>query len=177
MKRNAFPCAVLIPLLCLGAFCARCGKSERDRYVNRDKGFSIRVPSGWDIEEKKMNTDLIAVSPAESLEDTFRENFNVLEEILPKRMTTDEYYLKGMPLFKEFAKEFVQHESGKENIDGAAFRFDLVSHQMGPLRIKVLQYLYVKDKKGYLITFSAAEDKYGLYEAMFKEIAKGFRFE
>jgi len=177
MKRNTRPYLTLISLACFALLCAGCGKSDRDRYMNRDKGFSVKVPSGWDIEEKKMNTDLIAVSPEESLEDTFRENFNVLVESLPREMTIDEYYQKGMPLFKEFAKEFKQHGNGEEVIDGAKFRFDVVSHQMGPLRIKVLQYLYVKNKKGYLITFSAADDKYGLYEPMFREIAKGFRFE
>jgi hypothetical protein len=177
MNTKPFVSAALLALACMVALGTACKKSDRDRYVSRDKGFSVKVPSGWDIEERKMNTDLIAVSPEESLEDTFRENFNVLVEILPREMTMDEYYKKGMPIFKEFAKEFIQHSDGFEEIDGAKFRYDVVSHRMGPLRIKVLQYLFVKEKKGYLITFSAADDKYNLYEGMFKEVAKGFRFE
>jgi hypothetical protein len=169
--------SALFALACLVVLGSACKKDDRDRYVSREKGFSITVPPGWDIEEKKMNTDLIAVSPDEGMEDTFRENFNVLVEILPREMTIDEYYLKGMPIFKEFAKEFRQIASGVEEIDGAQFRYDVVSHKMGPLRIRVLQYLFVKDKKGYLITFSAADEKYDRYAGMFKEVAKGFRFE
>ena len=177
MNRRKSLYAVLLAATFLAVAGASCKKSEPGRYVNREKGFSIVVPAEWDIEEKKMNTDMIAVSPGESAEDTFRENFNVLVESLPKEMTLDEYYMKGMPLFKEFAREFIQHAGGFEEIDGEKFRYDIVSHKMGPLRIKVLQYLYVKGKKGYLITFSAADDKFGNYEPMFKEVAKGFRFE
>lgn len=154
-----------------------CKKTEQGRYNNHEKGFSIQVPSGWDIEENKMRTDLIAVSPAEGPEDSFRENFNVLVEQLATNMTSDEYYQKGIPLFKQFAVDFVQHGSGTERIDGTDFRYDIISHRMGPLKIKVLQYLTVRQKKGYLVTFSAADDKFDFYMPMFKEIAKGFRFE
>lgn len=170
-------CVAALALAALAITVASCKRSEPGRYVNREKAFSIIVPAEWDIEERKMNTDVIAVSPGESAEDTFRENFNVLVESLPKEMTLDEYYMKGMPIFKEFAKEFIQHAGGFEEIDGEKFRYDVVSHKMGPLRIKVLQYLYVKGKKGYLITFSAADDKFSNYEPMFREVAKGFRFE
>ncbi len=154
-----------------------CKKTEQGRYYNREKGFSIQVPPGWDFEEKKMRTDLIAVSPAEGPEDTFRENFNVLVEELGVNMTSEEYYQKGIPLFKQFAVDFMQHENGIERIDGKEFRYDIISHRMGPLKIKILQYLTVRQKKGYLITFSAADDKFDRYLPMFKEIAKGFRFE
>jgi hypothetical protein len=168
---------VLIIILIGMVFVCGCKKREEGRYYNRDKGFSIKVPAGWDIEEKKMNTDIIAVSPAEGPDDTFRENFNVLVEELERSLSTDEYYQKGIPLFKQFATDFAQHGTGTERIDGVDFRYDIISHKMGPLTIKVLQYLAVKRKKGYLITFSASNDKFPLYEAMFKEIAKGFRFE
>lgn len=154
-----------------------CKKMEQGRYYNREKGFSIQVPSGWDIEEKKMRTDLIAVSPAEGPDDSFRENFNVLVEELQTNMTSEEYYQKGIPLFKQFAVDFAQHGNGTERIDGTEFRYDIISHRMGPLKIKVLQYLTVRQKKGYLITFSAADDKFERYAPMFREIAKGFRFE
>lgn len=161
----------------MAIFTFGCKKREEGRYYNREKGFSIMVPSGWDIEEKKMRTDLIAVSPAEGPEDSFRENFNVLVEELQTDMTSDEYYQKGIPLFKQFATDFAQHGSGTERIDGVEFRYDIISHRMGPLKIKVLQFLTVKKKKGYLITFSSADEKFDVYESMFKEIAKGFRFE
>jgi hypothetical protein len=153
-----------------------CKKADENGYINAQKGFSLTVPAGWDIEEGKMNTDLIAVSPEESLEDNFRENFNILVENLPGEMSRDEYYKKGLPAFREIAQEFAEHDSGLEKLDGYEFRWDIVSHKMGPLRIKVLQYLTVKDKKGYLITFSAADDKFNVYSPMFREIAKSFRF-
>ncbi len=175
--KNTIKRAVAASVIFSGIFMISCKKREEGRYYNREKGFSIQVPSGWDIEERKMNTDLIAVSSAEGPEDSFRENFNVLVEELPTNMTSDEYYQKGIPLFKQFAADFAQHGNGIERIDGTDFRFDIISHKMGPLKIKVLQYLTVRQKKGYLITFSAAEDKFERYAPMFKEIAKGFRFE
>ncbi|MCX7679342.1 MAG: hypothetical protein N2316_08985 [Spirochaetes bacterium] len=173
-KMKSF-CYLILVFIILASL--NCKKREEGRYYNNAKHFSIKVPPSWDIEEKKLQTDMIAVSPAEGFEDNFRENFNVLVENLTSKMTADEYYQKGIPLFKQFATEFAHHANGSETIDGIVFRYDIISHKIGPLKIKVIQYLTVYKGKGYLITFSASFDKYQQYEPLFKEIAKSFRFE
>jgi len=154
-----------------------CKKRDPNRYSNAEKGFSIRLPSSWEKQENVMGTDLIVVSPAEGPEDSFRENFNVLVENLKADMTLDQYYQAGIPVFERYTKEFAQHEHGYTALDGEKARWDVVSHKMGPLRIKVLLYTMIRQGRGYLITFSAADDRFGQYKDMFCKIAESFRFE
>ncbi len=165
--------------LCLtvAAGVINCKGRDRARYYNEEKKFSIRIPDKWERLQDTKGTDIIAVSPLEGFEDNFRENFNILVENLRIDMTLDDYYERGIPVFQQYTKEFTQYEKGYGKIDGEKCRWDVVSHQMGPLKIKVLIYTMIHERKGYLITFSAADEKFEQVRPLFKQTAESFRFE
>lgn len=152
-------------------------KDEAGRYYSRDKGYSIKIPDSWDIKKAYLGTDIVAVSPPDGPLDDFHENFNVMVQPLNESLTVDQFYQKSIPGFKSVTQEFREHTHGYIELDGEKARWDIISHKMGPLTIKVLAYITIRNTSGYVITFSASEAKFSEYEEMFKNIADTFRFE
>ena len=152
-------------------------KDEAGRYYSRNKGYSIKIPDSWDTKKAYLGTDIVAVSPSEGPDDDFHENFNVMVQPLNESLTVDQFYQKSIPGFKTITKEFREHSHGYVELDGKKARWDILSHKMGPLTIKVLAYITIHSTNGYVITFSSSEAKFSRYEEMFKNIADTFRFE
>lgn len=174
-RKTAFFCIMIFLTSMTMTGCKK--KDEAGRYYNRDKGFSIKIPDSWDTKKAYLGTDIVAISPPEGPGDEFHENFNVLVQPLNESMTVDQFYQKSIPGFKTVTTEFRELSHGYCELDGKMSRWDIISHKMGPLTIKVLTYITIHNANGYVLTFSASEAKFGEYEQMFRNIADTFRFE
>jgi hypothetical protein len=145
-------------------------------YTNKDKGYSIVFPKNWEMKEKFMGLDVFALSPLEGDKDLFRENVNIITEDLTKPMSLDDYYSMGLVNLKTLLTDFKEVESGNIDVNGIPMKWIVYDHRMGEVKARVLQFIAVKDRRAYVVTFSAMPDDFAKYRPAFEQIAKTYKF-
>jgi serine/threonine-protein kinase len=151
--------------------------NELSKYYNKDKGFSINLPSMWEVKEGFMGTTVLALSPQENPSDQFRENINVVVAELPKKVALEDYVQANVTNMSRLLTDFQVHEKGQLILSNTDARWVIYSHRMGTLNIKVLVYVLVQGRRGYVITCSAAPEQFPKYKSKFEEIVQSFKFK
>lgn len=154
--------------------------SSATRFVDKGRGFSIALPTGWQQDKDAYGTVVMALSQKEGKSDTFQENINVVVEALSGKMSSKEYFDASQTAIKKVFHDqsFRLEKSGKERLANNDFYWSVYVHktQKGALA-KVLQYVTVKDLRAYIITCSASPDRFNKYKPTFDSSLKSFRFE
>lgn len=145
-------------------------------YVNKEKGYSIEFPSGWTKQERFMGLDVIALSPAETPKDSFRENASVLSGKLDAPITLDLFYSENLKNLQKALNNFKQDGSGDSTVDGQPAKWVLYTHKQGNFESKVIQYFIMKGDYAYLITCGGEPAAYDKYKSTFDSIVKSFKF-
>lgn len=150
-------------------------------YVNKEKGFTMSFPKGWEQKEGVMGSTIIAVSPSNGKKEKFRENINVVVEKLPQRMTTKTYYTESLKVLKKLFTDFKLEKSGHNPADRMVasekteIYWSVFSHRMGKIHARVLQYMTVKGTQAFVITCSAAPDTFEKLRPSFEAAVRTFR--
>lgn len=159
--------------------CSRHHCTEPGCYHNKEKGFLITFPKEWNIEEGDGETEPIveAVSPWEDDEDRFSEYVSVDIEELAEKMSLEDYFLQ---LRKEQSLDFPyfeEHDRGDVAINNRDAKWILFDVGSSEGIVRVLGFVLIKGKRGYLISCVAEGSKYDSYAETFEEIAYSFRLE
>jgi hypothetical protein len=145
-------------------------------YMNKEKGYSIEFPAGWTKQERFMGLDVIALSPADTPKDSFRENASVLSGKLDAPITLDLFYSENLKNLQKALNNFKLEGSGDINVDGQAAKWVLYTHKQGNFESKVIQYFIMKGDYAYLITCGGEPTVYDKYKSTFESIVKSFKF-
>ena len=146
------------------------------KFVDKLNGFSIELPAGWEQQKDQMGSAIMAISPMDGPKDTFRENINVVVEVLKEKLTTKDYFNASQEVIKKVFTDFKSEKSGQTKIDGHDFMWTIFSHRLGTVRARVLQYVVVNKDKAYVITCSSEPDKFNQYMPKFEASIKTFKF-
>lgn len=148
-------------------------------YVDKDKGFSIALPSGWQQDKDIMGTAVMALSKADGTNDGFRENINVVVENLQGPLASKAYFEASQNAIKKVFQGFKLEQTGKTKISGRELYWSIFSHQTQTpqLRAKVLQYVTVNGQKAFIITCSASSKDFDQYRKTFENSAKTFKVQ
>jgi hypothetical protein len=163
---------IFLPFLFIG-----CSSKDPDRYYNRKEDFSIMFPKEWENKEGFMGCAVISLSPKENDADQFRENVNVAVEPLPGEMNLHDYFEKSISSVAKVITDFQVIEKGTTTINDHDAQWLIYSGRMGTIMLKCKQYYMIQDKRGYVITCSAAPDSYARTIRTFEKIAQSFEFE
>jgi hypothetical protein len=132
-------------------------------------GFSISVPPGWLAQYTKSPYVFILYSPPpESEGDNFRENCNLVVETLPSAYSLAGYMKASVAALKTVYVNFEMVRTEKNR--------HLIMGEMNGVRVKQLQYFYIKGKEAYVLTFSSTPDEFEQYAEVFAAIADSFRY-
>ena len=157
-----------------------CGKKtdhELGRYYNKQKGFSIKLPSGWELKQEYLKTTVAAFSPKDNAEDKFRENVNVLVEDLSSVLSVREYYEMNLTKMHQHIKDFQEINSGQTTINNEPAMWLIYAHKMGPTEVKAKVYYLVKGQRAYSITGAAVPELFDKYKPIFEMSVMSFKFE
>jgi hypothetical protein len=168
---------IMIALIFLTFLLICCSSKDPDRYYNNKDDFSIKFPKEWENKEGFMGCSVISLSPKENDADQFRENVNVAVEQLPGEMNLHDYIEKSIPNVAKVITDFQENEKGTTTINDNEAKWLIYSGRMGMINLKCKQYYMIHDKRGYVITCSAAPDSYVRYISTFEKIANSFEFE
>jgi len=167
---------VLINLLVVLAFANQAISEgiEWQTYQNRDYGFSISFPESWDVKERYRNTVVVALSPPRGRRDTFRENVNLNVQTLARGLTLEDYYKNSIRDMEEYLFNFDELSSGNFKINDIDSKYLIYTHEIGNVRVKVLEVLLVSGSFGFKITCTAIPHAFERYRGIFKEILSSF---
>jgi len=146
-------------------------------YVSRRGNFAIQFPPGWEVEKGYIGVDVMGYSPADSAEDPFRENVNVLFSELDVPFTREEFLEKNMTGLEQLLTDFKLESSGSAVLGDLIGSWLVYTHRVGDFQVKVLQYLILADNHAYIITCSAYPDDFSKYQQTFQTIAQSFRLK
>ena len=151
----------------------------KGRYYDKEKGFSIQFPADWEriAGPQAMGAAILALSPPEGQEDQYRENVNVFTDDAPAEKNLEEYFQETMAGAHKLLTDLVEYEKDQVTLGGVPARRIVISHRLGQVSVKAIEYVLVKGKRGYAITCSAAPEQFDKYKPTFEEIAKGFKLE
>ena len=159
--------------------------AQGQKYHYEREGFSITVPLEWKIEREHGGTMLgqptslllYAASPWESDQDQFSENLviNVAKESAPVNL--HEALERSTKFAEGKLADFRSHSNGKSTIRGQQVVWEISSHIMSGVRLKVLTYMFAKEHLVYILTFTAEASKFPAYENQFRNIVQTFHFD
>lgn len=142
--------------------------------------FRLEIPEDWTIGEgfsnQKLDFVVIALSPEDRKEDAFIENMNVLVEDLGKPVTLEQYFMWNLVGLMQELPSFHVHEKGNVMVDGVKMAVVVYSWDLEKEKTATYQFIFVKDDKGYVITFSAEPEQFDEYRPTFDTIARSFSF-
>jgi hypothetical protein len=149
-----------------------------------EDGFSVGLPTGWEESQFDVGESIKfqAIDATDSAaEFDFAPNLNVIAEPLPFALSLDDYIQANL----------TQLETQLQGVTGLAhqrimlpvgpterihYRFELEEEEGGPLDISVVQYVFIWDTTGYILTFETAPPQFDRYRPTFEQMAETFRF-
>lgn len=150
---------------------------EPGRYHNENEGFSLTVPQDWDVQENVSGAAAIVWSPMTGPDDHYRESVNVAVKQLPEGMNLEAYDKKCRSILGTIATDLNIEKAITAEVGDTPARMFVYTHRTGQVNLKTLQYIMIKDGKGFVITCTAAPETYAEYKERFQETAQSFRTE
>jgi len=157
--------------------CGTESSPEPGRYYDQGKGFSIRFPVGWSIQEENEGATIAALCPEEDADDMFFECVSVTVEDLPYRMSLNEFFDGNRKSINTYFSDVVVKETGTATIDNAPAKWISYTYEMQEGSVQALEYCLLEARRGYYITCDSEPHKFAAYRDTLEESAQSFRFE
>lgn len=142
-----------------------------------EEHYSISYPSDWQLDQSDQLTEFYLFSKLEGNGDSFNENINLISQNLSGvKIDLDEYTRITVNQIRHYFKDEVLKAVKRKNVDGENFTEVIYSGKMEDVKLRILQYNYLKDGKAYVLTFTAEEDKFDAYKDVVYKTFNSFRF-
>lgn len=174
---------ILFYTICAAMLCMILGSSTAfstpsgNTFTSPTKGFSITFPSDWEMRKAFMGTEVAAIRPNVTPQERFGENVNVAVDDFKNPMTLDAYYQASMQGMGQYLHNFKVLAKGNTAINGQQALWIIYKHQYNGLDLKVLAYLLVGPKHGYVITCTSTPSRFEQWHSTFERIAGTFRLD
>lgn len=141
-------------------------------------GYSIQFPKDWQLnKEGQMGSEFAIFAPAESEIDKFRENVNlVIQDVSAYNLDLNAYAeLSEKQITDMFTGAQILESGKKQNNDKSFYKMAFTATQ-GIFQLKFIQYYWVENKKAYVLTFTAEENKFDTFWNEGEKIMNSFVF-
>jgi PsbP len=144
-------------------------------YLDPANKYSIDYPKDWT--KATIPTGIAFLSPKESAGDIFQENVNVMvQDLTDPGMTLDQFtaFNKKQLVDNIGASAVISILPAKLAGESAKVALYSMNYQGHPLKIK--QFWFIKNKKSYILTYTAFPAQYTKYEGTATQVINSFRF-
>jgi hypothetical protein len=150
---------------------------ETQKYTNKEFGFSIILPEGWEVQDgKPYNITAIFLGPVDG---GFRINFNLNIVNIPEEgATIDEELIsvikEELTKSLEMLGEVNFLSEGKRKVSNFDSYEIVYILKVGKMEIKQKQVYFINKDKFYVFTFSALKENFDKYIQTFEQIINTF---
>jgi len=115
--------------------------------------YSIRYPESWEMKTEVSGTVFCLLASGTKEDDRFRENINLVVEVLPREISLDEYAALS---WKNMSKIYKLDRENKYITNDREYYCRSFSEKPGESNdgIQTIQYYYIKSQKAYILTFN-----------------------
>jgi hypothetical protein len=149
-----------------------------------DDDFSIGLPRGWeesqfDVGESIKFQAIDRSDQAANLE--FAPNLNVIAEPLPFALSLDDYIQANLSQLETQLQGLTNLVHQRVTLpvgptERIEYRFDLGTEEGEAFDVSVVQYVFILNTTGYILTFETAPPQFDQYRQTFEQMARTFRF-
>lgn len=162
---------ILLALVSISLY-AKENKAKMTTYSNSKMHYSIQYPSDWKQNVEFKDFDIFIMAP-ENEKGHSLANMSIISGELPKEISLEKFA-------KENIKQLLNdNASMKIKSEGKVKVADLLSYRISYTRsdndTEIIQYFFVKNNIGYLITFGAQQDVFNNYRNDFDAIVESIR--
>jgi hypothetical protein len=138
--------------------------------------YSVQYPPDWElVESRQMGTDFMLFSPLESDSDIFKENVNLLvQDLSGFNLDLDSYVQMSEKQLLAVITDPVIIESKRMKAGSSDYHKFLYTGKQGQFKLKFEQYVWVEDKKAYILTLTCEDEKYSDYRETGEAILNSF---
>jgi serine/threonine-protein kinase len=147
------------------------------RHENYTLKFSVYYPPGWKFSNQGSPNLIFNISsPKTNDQDYIQENVNLVVQDVAEGMDVTTY-LEELEKKASNQLEAIEKQSN-ESVDFKGYSAITSTYlaQVNDIRVRWLQYTWIKDDKAYLLTYSAEIAQYDAYKDFALEIIKSFQF-
>ncbi len=139
--------------------------------------YSIEFPKNWKVLQGVTGDDLIAIAPRSDPQDLFRENANILSDLMEFPLEKEKYYSLNIESLSNLLEDFDLEEIIDVKINGFDAKKITFTHTMGIINTRVIQYLFIVESRAYVLNFTADHIDFKKYYKQFDQIAHTFKIE
>ncbi len=138
--------------------------------------FSIAYPPQWELDMTgDPETEFAVYSELEGETDEFRENVNIVSEILPDRpVSLDEYLEATRSQLEQALVGFEIQEEQEMTDDFGKYRYIVYHANYSDMDLAWKQQFRIVDGKAYVLTYSAERDNYSTFSETADQIFSTF---
>ncbi len=147
-------------------------------YSNKEKGYSIKFPLWWIVEEFNQGEQIKASRTADGAKDHFQEKVSLSIVKSDQPIPLDSFFSENIKGLKELFK-FQEIKKGEVSLNQTAAKWILYSFQPDSLKdnVQILQYFLVKNRQTCILTFISTPAHFNQYKNQFREIAQSFELK
>lgn len=142
-------------------------------YQSSNPSYTVMAPADWEFDTTgKMNTAMVLISPADSLNDFFRENVNlVYEDLSSDPGGIDEYLNRSEKLIKQYVTDLQDYTKEKRE-DQYWLSY---TGKQGSVRVAYNQCVMMRGTRAYILNYTSIVGKETRHHANGEKILQGFQ--
>lgn len=146
-------------------------------YTDVANRYSIDYPKEWTKSTIPSGAPGVAfLTPKDGPNDVFQENVNVIvQDLSDQPMTLDEYTDLNKKQLVQLVGASALTSIQPTKLAGADAKVALYSMKYGAYTLKIKQYWTVKNKKAFVLTYTAFPDQYARYEGTATQLINSLR--
>jgi hypothetical protein len=138
--------------------------------------YTLEFPSIWTIDTTgRMGTNLIFISPYESDDDLFNENFNLVISKNEENLSLNDYTDASIKRIKEVLEKFELIETSKRIKNNFEYQYVFFKGKQDFFNLIFIQHYYIIDNKNYVLTFTSEQSKIDLHKINGEKILNSFK--
>lgn len=145
--------------------------------TSKSSDLSLVLPDKWEVMEQNLGIDLVALAPVFKPDDLFRQNLNVISVKFKDDMSLEDYFNINKESLRELLEDFNLESAQDATIGGIPAKKLIFTHTVGPVNVKVIQYLALVGNKAFVITFTADTLDFDKISQDFDKIASSIQFK
>jgi hypothetical protein len=149
---------------------------EGDWILLEEPNYSIKYPNDWDLNQsKQMGTEFFILSKLSDEEDKFSENVNLLIQDFSGNDFSLDYYIKNSEnQLKLMVTDYKLLTSKRMNMSQNEYHKFIYNGIQGVHKLTIEQYVWMFNKKAYILTFTCIQDEFEKYKLMGEKILDSF---
>lgn len=145
----------------------------RGWHVDRGAGFAIQLPDDWEVvSNPQEHVAVMALSPPESDQDTFRENMTIATAHMPQQMSPDSFLANELDLLRKNTVAYEEYGTGTKTHGRLKWSWVAYRQVVQETESRVICHIAVRNGRVYVVSCAGHPDRFQEFQEQFdKSIA------